>query len=226
MATMSATSKAGTRQRTIENFEIIKRFTLEIYSISSHLGEVHQIWGKGLGISGPQWMILIAVSDLDKGDGVPVNVVSKLLRVDSSFVAPQSKVLERKGLLRRVSSSVDARVVKMSLTKITRKHLASLGEQFSAIREFVFEEFDEKELTAFTGQLATLNKRLEKVCLRIASGLDFSIPTGCLQGHLEDDGGSAKTASAMSQANSCGPLIRAARPSPRLFGRRTQALPR
>ncbi|MGY3585653.1 hypothetical protein ACVIGB_005292 [Bradyrhizobium sp. USDA 4341] len=26
-----------------------------------------------LGITGPQWMILAALEDLDKGDGVPVN---------------------------------------------------------------------------------------------------------------------------------------------------------
>ncbi|MFB9267800.1 MarR family winged helix-turn-helix transcriptional regulator [Bradyrhizobium erythrophlei] len=170
---MSATRKAPSRQRAIESLDIIKRFTLEISSINCHLEEVRQIWGKTLGISGPQWMILIAISDLDKDGGVPVNVVSKLLHVDPSFVTTQSKLLEQKGLLRRASSPVDARVVQMSLTDKTRKHMASLAEQYSAIRKFVFEEFDEKELTAFTAKLVTLNNRLEKVCLKVASDFDF-----------------------------------------------------
>ncbi len=82
---------------------------------------------KTLGISGPQWMILMALSDMDKGDGVPVNVVSKKLHVDSSFVTTQSKLLEKKGFLRRKTSTEDARIVQMSLTDKTYKHLAAPG---------------------------------------------------------------------------------------------------
>lgn len=161
-----------TRQRAIENLDIIKRFTLEISSINSHLERVRQLWGKALGVSGPQWMILIAVSDLDKEDGVPINVVSKLLHVDPSFVTTQSKLLEQKELLHRTPSPADARVVRLSLTDKTRKHLASLAEQHNAFRKTVFEEFTEKELAEFTGKLAMLNGRLEKACLKVAMEFD------------------------------------------------------
>ncbi|MBR1162616.1 MarR family winged helix-turn-helix transcriptional regulator [Bradyrhizobium elkanii] len=170
---MSSGRKDATHQREIESLYAIKRFTLEISSINCHLEEVRRIWGRTLGISGPQWMILFAVSDLDKDDGVPVNVVSKLLHVDPSFVTAQSKLLVQKGLLRRAPSLVDARVVRMSLTEKTSRHLANLAEQYSAIRKFVFEEFDETELTAFTARLATVSNRLGKVCRRVAADFDF-----------------------------------------------------
>lgn len=165
---MSVTRKDTTRQRAIANLDIIKRFTLEISSIDSHLEDVRQFWGKVLGVSGPQWMILIAISDLDKDDGVPINVVSKLLHVDPSFVTTQSKLLEQKELLRRSPSPADARVVRLSLTDKTRKHLASLSEQHNAFRKTVFEEFSENELADFTAKLAMLNNRLEKACLKVA----------------------------------------------------------
>jgi len=167
------TTKDSTRQRAVENLDIIKRFTLEISSINSHLEQVRQFWGKALGVSGPQWMILIAVSDLDKDDGVQLNVVSKLLHVDPSFVTTQSKLLEQKELLRRAPSPADARVVRLSLTDKTRKHLAGLAEQHKAFRKTVFEEFSEKELAEFTTKLATLNSRLEKACLRVALDSGF-----------------------------------------------------
>ncbi|QQN62295.1 MarR family transcriptional regulator [Bradyrhizobium diazoefficiens] len=170
---MSATRKDVRRQHAIENLDITKHLTLEISSINRHLEEIRQLWGKTLGVSGPQWMILIAVSDFDQDAGVPVNVVSKLLHVDPSFVTTQSKILEQKDLLRRVPSPTDARVIRMSLTDKARKHLASLAEQFSAIRRFVFEEFDETELTAFTCKLITLNKRLGKMCLKVAAEFSF-----------------------------------------------------
>jgi MarR family transcriptional regulator, organic hydroperoxide resistance regulator len=169
---VSGTRKDATRQRAAENHDIIKRFTLEISSINSHLEEVRQLWGKSLGVSAPQWMILIAISDLDKSDGVPINMVSKLLHVDPSFVTTQSKLLEQKDLLHRSPSPADARVVRLSLSDKTKKYLASLAEQYNAFRKFVFEEFSEKELAEFTAKLATLNNRLEKACVKVA--LDYS----------------------------------------------------
>ena len=80
-------------------------------------------------------------------------------------------MLEKKGLLRRRPSPTDARVVRLSLVEKTQKHIASLNEQYKTIREFVFQEFDENELTEFTTKLATLKTRLEKACVRISLDL-------------------------------------------------------
>ena len=85
-------SAKGAGAHSARNQDVIRRFIWEIASISVHLEELRQFWAKALGISGPQWMILMALSDLDKEDGVPVNVVSKMLHVDPSFVTTQSKL--------------------------------------------------------------------------------------------------------------------------------------
>jgi MarR family transcriptional regulator, organic hydroperoxide resistance regulator len=159
---------AGTSAK---NQDLARRFMWEIASINVHLEELRQFWARALGISGPQWMIVMALADLDKDDGVPVNVVSKMLHVDPSFVTTQSKLLEKNGFLRRKSSTSDARVVQMSLTDKTRKHLASLAAQQEALNDFIFEEFDDRELSSFTDRLAALKNRLEKARLRVA--LDF-----------------------------------------------------
>ncbi|UPJ53016.1 winged helix-turn-helix transcriptional regulator [Bradyrhizobium sp. 200] len=168
---MSPTRKDGARRHSVGNMDLIKRFTWEISSIHTYLEELRQLWARTLGISGPQWMILMAISDLDKDDGVPVNVVSKLVHVDPSFVTTQSKLLEKKGLLRRKPSPTDARVVRMSLTDKTQKHLAILAGQHEAIGKFVFEEFDEDELSEFTAKIATLKDRLAKACMKVSLDL-------------------------------------------------------
>src|SRR5215831_1823263 len=151
-----------------KNQDQVRSFMWEIASINVHLEELRQFWARALGISGPQWMILMALADLDKEDGVPVNVVSKMLHVDPSFVTTQSKLLEKKGLLRRKPSTSDARVVQMSLTDKTYKQLASLAAQQQALDEFIFEEFDNRELAEFTGKLTALKNRLEKARLKVA----------------------------------------------------------
>jgi MarR family transcriptional regulator, organic hydroperoxide resistance regulator len=167
-ASRSAGSTGGNAAK---NQDAARRFTWEIASISMHLEEIRYFWAKTLGISGPQWMILMALADLDKADGVPVNVVSKMLHVDPSFVTTQSKLLEKNGFLRRKPSASDARVVQMSLTDKTCKHLASIATQQEALNEFIFEEFKGLELDEFTGKLAALKNRLEKARLKVA--LDF-----------------------------------------------------
>ena len=153
------------------NQDVIRRFTWVIASINVHLEELRYFWAKALGISGPQWMIVMALYDLDQGDGVPVNAVSKKIHVDSSFVTTQSKLLEKKGFVRRKNSAEDARIVNMSLSDKTYKHLANLASQQDALNEFIFSEFSAGEINDLTTKLGQLKKRLEKACMKVA--VDF-----------------------------------------------------
>jgi MarR family transcriptional regulator, organic hydroperoxide resistance regulator len=150
-----------------KNQDVIRRLTWVIAAISVHLEELRYFWAKTLGVSGPQWMILMALADMDEEEGVPVNVVSKKLHVDSSFVTTQSKLLEKKGFLRRRPSTEDARIVQMSLTDKTYKHLAGLASQQEALNEFIFAEFDDRALEEITDKLASLQTRLEKACAKV-----------------------------------------------------------
>src|SRR5664279_888189 len=151
----------------MKNQDLIKRFTWAIAAIGVHLEELRCYWGKTLGISGPQWTILMALAEMDRDDGVPVNVVSKKLHVDSSFVTTQSKMLEKKGFIRRKSSAEDGRVVQMSLTDKTYKQLTSLASQQQALNEFIFAELNDRELGDLTDKLVALQSRLEKACLKV-----------------------------------------------------------
>ena len=150
-----------------KNQELVRRFTWAIASINVHLEELRYFWGKALGISGPQWMILMALAEIDQADGVPVNVVSKKLHVDSSFITTQSKLLEKKGFIRRKTSTEDARIVQMSLTDKTYKQLATLAAQQEALNEFIFAEFDDRQLGDIADKLTALQNRFEKACMKV-----------------------------------------------------------
>ena len=163
--------RAGTDEPGGRNHEIARRFAWEIAAINVHLQDIRYFWAKTLGVSGPQWMILMALADLDQGEGVPVKVVSKMLHVDPSFVTTQSKMLEKKGFLRRKTSDDDARVVQMSLTDKTYKHIAGLAAQQEELNKFIFAEFSDRELGEFTAKLTALKARLEKASLKVSIGL-------------------------------------------------------
>jgi len=149
--------------------DVIRRFSWEIASIGVYLEELRQFWAKTLGISGPQWMIIVALADHDQGDCVAVNVVSKMLHVDPSFVTTQSKLLEKKGFVRRKTAVEDARIVKMSLTDKTTKHLANLASQQEALNQFIFAEFEDRDMADLTEKLAAIKRRLEKARLKVVA---------------------------------------------------------
>jgi DNA-binding MarR family transcriptional regulator len=167
-ATQDETSSGPVNSSPEKSQETIRRLTWTIAAMNVHLEELRYFWAKTLGISGPQWMILMALADMDESDGVPVNVVSKKLYVDSSFITTQSKLLEKKGLIRRKASAEDARVVRMSLTDKTYKHLANLASQQQALNEFIYAELDDDELQGLTDRLILLRDRLEKACMKVA----------------------------------------------------------
>ena len=151
-----------------KNQELAKAFAWEVAATHVHFQEIRHFWAKILGISGPQWMILMALSDQDTGQGVSVKEVSKMLHVDASFVTTQSKMLEKKGYVRRRTSEEDARVVNMSLSDKSYKQIANLESRQEKLNAFIFEEFSNDDLQTFIAKLASLNRRLEKASVRVA----------------------------------------------------------
>ncbi|MCP3416251.1 MULTISPECIES: MarR family winged helix-turn-helix transcriptional regulator [Bradyrhizobium] len=112
----------------------------------------------------------MAVAYLGKENGVPVNLVSKLMHVDPSFVTTHSKLLEKNGHLRRKHCASDARVVQMTLTAKTRKRLLTLAPQQQALDELA-SEFGASGSSEFITKLAAIRHRLEKVRRQSGSGL-------------------------------------------------------
>jgi DNA-binding MarR family transcriptional regulator len=157
-----ASSVAGSTQQ-----DLARQFGWEIVATSMHLQEIRNFWARAIGVSGPQWTILTALSELDKGEGVPVKAVAKMLHVDSSFVTAQSKLLEKKGYVRRKTSGSDARVVQMSLSDKSCKQFAGLSSQQEELNNFIFGIFSDNELSAFTDKLVNINRRLEKARLKV-----------------------------------------------------------
>jgi MarR family transcriptional regulator, organic hydroperoxide resistance regulator len=159
----------GGANATGQNQDLVREFIWDIVSINTHFEEIRYMLARIIGISGPQWLILMAINDLDRGNGVSVRVVSEKLHVDPSFVTTQSKSLEKHGFMRRIASVDDARVVLMSLTDKACKQIASLSLHQERLNDFIFSDLDDRALGDITGKLTMLKNRLEKASLRFAA---------------------------------------------------------
>jgi DNA-binding MarR family transcriptional regulator len=88
--------------------------------------EVRNFWADVLGVRGPQWMIIVAVQELGRGEGVLVTAVATMLHVNPAFVLTQSRLLEKKGFIRRTAASDDSGIASLSLTEKAYQHFATL----------------------------------------------------------------------------------------------------
>jgi DNA-binding MarR family transcriptional regulator len=140
----------------------------DIFAISSHLAEVRRVWATMLGVSGPQWLILMAVDYLDERNGVSVGTVSAKLHVNQTFIVAQSKTLEASGYLTRRNSAKDARVVLMSLTEQTRRKLTAIAPRRRELNDFVFSQIDKASMKTLSEAMSLIRTKLERAVILLA----------------------------------------------------------
>jgi DNA-binding MarR family transcriptional regulator len=146
-------------------------FLWNILSISNFFEEISFAWAQMLGVNVHQWMILMAIRDLDRGNGISVSGVSAKLHADPSFVTQQSKNLEKLGFLRRANSAEDARVVLMSLTSKASKEIGKLLAAQEPAKKSIFCDLEGHSLDDVNAKLSLLREKFQRTAKRLAAEL-------------------------------------------------------
>lgn len=138
-----------------------------VRSLSASLADVQALWAGKLQLSVPQWSILVVLSDVDNGLGMPVKSIAELLRVERPFVTAQCKTLSDEGLLQKRKSRTDKRVVYVSLSPKGRKHLDQLAETRAAVDDAIKRAFGEVGTSRAIELLQDLDNCLLRCHLRL-----------------------------------------------------------
>jgi DNA-binding MarR family transcriptional regulator len=137
----------------------ITDFIWNVVEINSQLEDIHTSWAGLLGITEPQWLILMAITELDDGgQGVAGIDIANKLRVHPAFVTNQTKNLEKSGFLSRRPGADDARFVLMSLTAKATAEIEKLSKRKLSLNSTMFNDLDEKTLTTLNAALAMIAK--------------------------------------------------------------------
>ncbi|QOG21941.1 MULTISPECIES: MarR family winged helix-turn-helix transcriptional regulator [Bradyrhizobium] len=136
----------------------ITDFIWNVVEIHSQLEDIHTSWATLLGITEPQWLILMAITELDEGRGVAGIDIANKLRIHPAFVTNQTKSLEKGGFLSRRPAADDARFVLMSLTEKATTEIGKLSKRRLALNSTMFNELDEETLADLNAALAKLAK--------------------------------------------------------------------
>lgn len=155
-----------------EHFDKASRdFIWNIIEIHSQLEAIHKSWAEMLGITEPQWLILMAIDELDEGRGVSGIAVANKLRMHPAFVTNQTKKLETIDLLARVTSPEDARFLQMSLTQKARTEITGLSNKRQALNSTIFGGLDEEALDYLNKRLTSIAKNSRLASQKMSMGI-------------------------------------------------------
>ncbi len=142
----------------------------DLTAIGVYVNRIADLLGRRIGVTGSQWLLIMAVDGLGEGEGVSVRDVAALLNVDGSFVSAQSKILEEQGILRRSQSAEDKRLVLLAVTELAKQRLRDLESAKSAIEKHVCGELEDQPLQELSDRLITMRRRLGRAMLLVAAG--------------------------------------------------------
>lgn len=148
----------------------VRDFIWNIVEIQSQLEELHKSWAQLLGITEPQWLILMAIAELDEGRGVAGIAVANKLRIHPAFVTNQTKRLEAMEFLTREPSLDDARYVQMSLTEKAQAEIAKLSIKRQALNTTMFDGLDEASLDYLNKRLRSIAKNSRLASQKLSIG--------------------------------------------------------
>jgi DNA-binding MarR family transcriptional regulator len=136
-----------------------RRFRAMVYdllTITSRMEEVRAHHGRRLGITGPQYSVVIAIAHLQGDDGVSVGTVAQTLHVSSAFIAVETGKLARRGFVVKHPNPRDGRGVLLSITPAGRAKLSRLSGEIQAVNDLFFGSLDAKSFAGLCAAAARL----------------------------------------------------------------------
>jgi MarR family transcriptional regulator, organic hydroperoxide resistance regulator len=117
----------------------LRKLLYDFFTVSARMETVKRYLGERLGLTAPQYTIIMAVAELQGKIGVSVGRVGEHLHVSGPFVTMESGKLLKKGFLERNSDLQDRRLSLLSLSPTGAKALQSLFPELQQINDVFFE---------------------------------------------------------------------------------------
>jgi DNA-binding MarR family transcriptional regulator len=130
----------------------------DLFTVASRMEIVRAHLGRRMGISGPQYSVLVAVAHLHGGRGASVGAVAQAMHVSSAFIASETGKMARRGLLLKRPNPDDRRGVLLSLAPAGRLKIDRVAAEIRAINDLFFGALDAPSFGALSAAAAALVK--------------------------------------------------------------------
>lgn len=128
----------------------------DLFTISARMEIVRGHLGRRLGITGPQFSLIVAIARLQGLTGTSVGTVAQALHVSSAFVASESGKLVRRVLLLKRVNPADRRGVLLRIAPSARLKLDRVSEEIRSINDRFFGGLDARAFRSISVAAAML----------------------------------------------------------------------
>ena len=142
-----------------------------LLTISVRMELIRNHLAQRLGVSGPQYSLLMAIGQLQEDEGISVGRVAKALHVSSAFVATESNRLARLGLVEKRQGIKDRRSVLLRLSPRALDCLIELGPAIRVVNDRVFASLDRTDFARLSDIVERVVKD-SRVALHQIAALD------------------------------------------------------
>ena len=179
---------------------LTRRIIYNLLTIAGRMNDARDELGRLMGISGPQYSVLMAIARLQKDRGVNVGTVAHLLMVSSAFITSECGKLIDMELVAKRRDPRDRRVVLLSLTPAGWALVERRTDAIVKVDQTYFGSFTDDQIRT----LATTTNLLVRFCdTALTSIAAADGPSGPVSNRRIDpspDAGRSATARARSQA--------------------------
>ena len=109
-----------------------------------------------LGVSGPQWTMIMAIAECSPEPGTRASVLADRMNVSRPFVASETAKLIRRGLVLRRPDPADARSALLTLTDKSANQIKRLAPTIQLQNDIGFRRFSRKQFQQFCRMLEIL----------------------------------------------------------------------
>lgn len=139
-----------------------RQMVYDLFTVSVRMEAVRDALACELGVSGPQYSILMAIARLAGSDGVPVRSVADQLHVTGAFVTVEAGKLVRLKLVEKSPNPKDGRSVLLRLSERCAERLERLAPKVRAVNDRFFGVLDRGDFETLARAAAALVQRSDE----------------------------------------------------------------
>jgi DNA-binding MarR family transcriptional regulator len=117
----------------------LRTLLYNLFTIGTRMEEVRRYLGSCIGISGPQFSLLMAIQELQGADGVSVGKIAGYLHVAGTFVTAESAKLAQRDYIEKRCDARDRRVSLLRVRPAGRKAIEQLLPEVQLVNDTFFE---------------------------------------------------------------------------------------
>lgn len=144
-----------------------RRMVYDLLTIAIRMEAVREHLARQLGITAPQYSVLMAIAQFQGRTGVSVGTLARVLHVSSAFIASETGKLARQGFVVKRQNPKDRRGVLLSLTRAARLQLTRLAPEIRAVNDVFFGTLNRADFDGLAKAAAALVRSSSKVVQRL-----------------------------------------------------------